>query len=213
MALETVEFPLLLEDPFLCSGFPLSYGGSSCDGCKSRCGRVCFQLYGCYHASTVLRQIIFENAGKKGYIRLVQFMSRCKILYSSCNRGNREDNKESRSPKEEVNDVTTLLSGIFGWKLDTCNSTAWCWQVCHFELLCFCVCVCVCVFAPSVIVYLGNAVSISFPSVDTDSLSIQVRSRCICYILYGKVGASEAHRSHAKSLLGIPPQKTLDEFG
>ena len=78
---------------------------------------------------------------------------------------------------------------------------------------CFCVCLCVCVFAPSVIVYLGNAVSISFPSVDTDSLSIQVRSRCICYILYGKVGASEAHRSHAKSLLGIPPQKTLDEFG
>ncbi|KAF7807645.1 Methyl-CpG-binding domain protein 4 [Senna tora] len=66
--------------------------------------------------------------GRKGDIKSVQFMSGCRSLYSSCRSGHRRHNKKSRPSKEKGNNVTAILSGIFGSTLDPCHSAAWCWQ-------------------------------------------------------------------------------------
>lgn len=71
----------------------------------------------------------FVHAGKKGYIRSLHSVSNSKSCYWSFRGGDRKDYKISWPAKEEGSNDTTLIPGVFGGKLDLCDSVAWCWKV------------------------------------------------------------------------------------
>ena len=124
--------------------------------------------------------MLFWIVDRRSFVKSVQLVPRCSNMYSSCHGGHRMYNKESGSPKEKGKNVTALLQGIFGWKLDPCNSAAWHWQVCLI------------LFWLSSLFHRSLSQSMLILSVN------QVCCGCICNFLYGKMGEGETWWSHAK---------------
>ncbi|CAL5370365.1 unnamed protein product [Camellia sinensis] len=65
--------------------------------------------------------------GRASYIRAIQFVSKCEDCFGGCHRGDRKGDTNSGFAKEEGSDASSLLSGIFGRMLDSCDSAAWRW--------------------------------------------------------------------------------------